>query len=101
MRVRHCLAALVLLAGCASAPPLPGTPVQQDKLAAVVPGRTTRAELLSTLGKTRTIVFDSGYEAWLYEIPAGGGLYAEFVVLVDPRGVVAKTRRRAPAPPAP
>jgi hypothetical protein len=101
MNARVCLAILALLAGCASEPPLPGTQVEQDKLDAVVPGRTTKAGLLSMLGQTRTVAFDSGYEAWLYEIPAGGGLYAEFVVLVDPRGVVAKTRRRAPAPPAP
>jgi hypothetical protein len=69
--------------------------------AAVVPGRTTRADLLATLGQTKSVVFDSGYEAWLYEIPAGGGRYAEFVVLVDPHGVVAKTRRRAPSLPQP
>lgn len=99
-KVRHCIAAIALLAGCASQPPLPGTPVRQDKLSMVVPGRTTKAELLSALGKTRTVVFDSGYEAWLYEIPAGAGRYAEFVVLLDPHGVVAKTRRRAPGPPA-
>jgi hypothetical protein len=99
MKAQSFLAALALLAGCASEPPLPGTAVQQDKLAGVVPGHTTRAELLSTLGDTRKVVFDSGYEAWLYEIPAGGGRYAEFVVLVDPHGVVAKTRRRAPTLP--
>jgi hypothetical protein len=101
MKARALLAALALLAGCASEPPLPGTAVPQDKLARVVPGVTTKAELLATLGKTRNVVFDSGYEAWLYEIPAGGGRYAEFVVLVDPHGVVAKTRRRAPSLPQP
>lgn len=101
MKARACLAVLALVAGCASEPPLPGTPVQADKLATVVPGRTTKTELLAMLGKTRAVVFDSGYEAWLYEIPAGGGRYAEFVVLIDPHGVVAKTRRRAPALPAP
>jgi hypothetical protein len=101
MKARVLLSALALLAGCASEPPLPGTAVQQDKLAAVVPGVTTKAELLAMLGKTRSVVFDSGYEAWLYEIPAGGGRYAEFVVLLDPHGVVAKTRRRAPSLPQP
>jgi hypothetical protein len=100
MNVRHCIAILAVLAGCASEAPLPGTPVPEDKLAQVVPGRTTKAEMLSMLGKTRAVVFDSGYEAWLYQIPAGGGRFAEFVVLVDPHGVVAKTRRRAPSLPA-
>jgi hypothetical protein len=90
------LALLALLAGCASAP-LPGTSVPQERAAQVVPGRTTKAELLATLGKTRSVVFDSGYEAWLYEIPAAGGTYGEFVVLLDPHGVVKKTRRRAPS----
>jgi hypothetical protein len=101
MTVRHCIAALALLTGCASEPPLPGTPVPEEKLAEVIPGHTSKAELLSMLGKTRAVVFDSGYEAWLYEIPAGGGRFAEFVVLLDPHGIVAKTRRRAPSLPAP
>lgn len=101
MKMRCLIAALALLAGCASEPPLPGTAVPEDKLAAVVPGTTTKAELLATLGKTRSVAFDSGYEAWMYEIPAGGGRYAEFVVLLDPHGVVARTRRRAPSLPQP
>ena len=90
---------LALLAACASGPQLEGAPVAQDRTANVVPGRTTKAELLGTLGKTRAVVFDSGYEAWLYEIPAAGGKFSEFVVLIDPRGIVKKTRRRAPALP--
>jgi hypothetical protein len=91
-------AAFAVLAGCAAAP-VPGTTVQDERTAQVVPGRTTKAELLSMLGKTKAVVFDSGYEAWLYDIPSGGGRFAEFVVLVDPRGIVAKTRRRPPALP--
>lgn len=91
------LPALLLLAACASAPPPPGTLVDESKLAqAVVPGRSTKAGLLAVLGPTRAVVFDSGCEAWLYQIPAGPGRYSEFVVLLDPRGVVAKARRRAP-----
>jgi len=42
--------------------------------------------------------FDSGFETWVYQSPAGGGQFAEFVVLIDPAGVVAKTRTRAPVP---
>ncbi|MGZ5198151.1 MAG: hypothetical protein ACXWC4_00105 [Telluria sp.] len=99
MRRAAALAAFALLAGCASAPPVPGTTVPDERTAQVVPGRTTKAELLSTLGKTHAVVFDSGYEAWLYDIPSGGGRFAEFVVLIDPQGIVKKTRRRAPSLP--
>lgn len=86
-----------LLAACASVPPPPGTVVEESRLVqAVQPGHTTKAGLLAALGPTRAIAFDSGYEVWLYQIPAGAGRYSEFVVLLDPRGVVAKVRRRAP-----
>jgi hypothetical protein len=99
MKPAALLLACALLAGCASTSQVPGTTVPDDRTAQVVPGRTTKSELLATLGKTRTVQFDSGYEAWLYDIPAAGGRFAEFVVLIDPQGVVKKTRRRAPAPP--
>jgi hypothetical protein len=85
-----------LLAACASTPPPPGTVVAADKLEQLVqPGRSTKAELLATLGPTHAITFGSGYEAWLYQSPAGPGRYNEFVVLLDPQGVVRKVRRRA------
>jgi hypothetical protein len=99
MKLATPLAAFALLAGCATAPQVPGTTVTEERTAQVVLGRTTKAELLSMLGKTRAVVFDSGYEAWLYDIPSGAGRVAEFVVLVDPQGVVTKTRRREPAVP--
>jgi hypothetical protein len=90
----------VLLAGCATGAAPPGTQVAGERLAAgIVPGRTTKAELLARFGATRAVVFDSGYEAWLYQSPAGAGRFAEFVVLIDPKGVVAKTRQRPPAAP--
>ena len=88
-----------LLAGCATGPATPGAQVAADRLGNVVPGRTTKAELIANLGKTKSVTFDSGYETWLYQTPAGGGRFAEFVVLIDPAGIVAKTRRRAPATP--
>jgi len=88
------------LAGCATAPAPIGTSIPAAKLdAAVVPGETTRAQMLAALGPTKFVHFDSGYEVWLYQSPADGGRFAEFVVLVDPAGVVRKTRRRAPALP--
>ncbi|NML62745.1 hypothetical protein HHL21_16990 [Massilia sp. RP-1-19] len=87
----------VLLGACASAPPPPGTVVAPARFSqAVIAGVTTRAELLAALGNTKAIVFDSGYEAWLYLSPAGADRYTEFVVLVGPDGVVRKTRRRDP-----
>jgi len=94
MSARALLLSLVLLGGCATSNVPPGTQVPAERLAAaVVPGTTTRAELLSTFGKTQVVVFDSGYEAWLYQSPAGGGRLTEFVILINPQGVVAKTRQ--------
>jgi hypothetical protein len=89
-----------LMAGCASAPPPIGTSIPAARLdAAIVPGQTTRAQMVAALGPTKFVHFDSGYEVWLYQSPADGGKFAEFVVLVDPLGVVSKTRRGAPALP--
>jgi hypothetical protein len=98
MKLVAAIALLGLLAGCAATPEAPGTLIRDDRTAQIVTGRTTKAELLATLGKTKAVVFDSGYEAWLYNIPAGGGSFSEFVVLIDPQGVVKKTRRRPPEP---
>jgi len=95
------LVLVTLLAGCASqsaAPP--GAQIAAERLAqAVVPGRTTKAELLAAFGATQSIRFDSGFEAWVYQSPAGGGRFTEFVLLIDPAGVVSKTRSRAPTAP--
>jgi hypothetical protein len=94
------LCCAAMLAACATQPPPPGTLVDQAQLLqAVVPGQTTKAELLAAFGPTRAVTFDSGYEVWLYQSPAGAGRYAEFVILLDRYGVVSKTRRRAPSPP--
>ncbi len=96
------LGLLAALAGCATSPVPPGTQVPAERIAAsVVPGATTRAELLATLGATKTVVFDSGYEAWLYQSPAGNGRFTEFVILLNPQGVVAKTRQGPTSTPAP
>ena len=91
-----------LLAGCVTNAPEPGKVIAQDRFdQLVVPGRTTKAELLAAFGPTKTVVFDSGYEAWLYESAAGapeagGGHHAELVLLLGPDGVVRKMRRRPP-----
>lgn len=90
----------LLLAGCATSSAPPGTQVPAERLQqAVVPGTTTRAQLLAAFGPTKRVVFDSGYEVWVYQSPAGGGRFAEFVVLIDPAGTVTRTRTRAAASP--
>jgi len=89
-----------LLAGCATqnaAPP--GAQVPAERLQqTVIAGQTTRAQLLAAFGPTKNVRFDSGFEAWVYQSPSGSGQFAEFVVLIDPAGIVAKTRTRAPNP---
>jgi len=101
MRALACLCSLIVLAGCASAPPAPpGSQVAAGRLVeGIHPGRTTKGELLAAFGPTKQVRFDSGYEAWVYQSPAGAGKFAEFVILIDPQGVVKKTRQRAPALP--
>jgi len=88
-----------LLAGCATqnaAPP--GVQVPAERLQqTVIAGQTTKAQLLAAFGPTKNVRFDSGFEAWVYQSPSGAGRFAEFVVLIDPAGVVAKTWTRAPA----
>jgi len=102
MSVRPLLLSLALLAGCATGNIPPGTQVPAERLAAAVaPGTTTKAELLATFGKTQAVVFDSGYEAWLYQSPAGNGRFAEFVILINPQGVVTKTRQGPVSAPKP
>jgi hypothetical protein len=96
--------ALALLSGCATRAPAPGTRVAEGRFdQVVVPGRTTRAELLAAFGPTRTVRFDSGMEAWVYTTPAAGGRDTELVLLLGPDGVVKKMRKRPPYPtdPAP
>ena len=91
---------LGVLAGCAGTPAPPGTQVALGRLQqGVVPGTTTRAQLLAAFGPTRSVVFDSGFESWVYQSPAGGGQFSEFVVLINPAGLVAKTRTRPAALP--
>jgi PBP1b-binding outer membrane lipoprotein LpoB len=93
------LAAAIALGGCATESNEPGKIVAEDRFAQqVVPGRTTRVELLAAFGPTRSVSFDSGMEAWLYEANAGGGRHTELVLLLDRAGVVQKMRRRPPYP---
>jgi len=96
--VRHALifATALLLSACAVSPPAPpGTVVPDAKASQIQPGVTTKADLLSMLGPTTSIRFDSGVEVWRYLLPGPGGQapFGEVVIVLDPRGVVSKTRR--------
>ena len=54
------------------------------------------ADVLAALGNTVTVPFDTGYEVWVYHLEPGT---AEFVLLFDPAGLLARTRvRTAPLP---
>jgi hypothetical protein len=94
-----CLIGALLLAGCATQAPPPGTVVASERFGQlVVPGRTTRADLLAAFGPTRSVAFDSGYQAWLYSAGAAGGQSEELVLLLDRDGIVRKMRRRPAYP---
>lgn len=86
---------LALLAGCAVTPQAPpGTVLKASNVEqSVQPGVTTKAQLLAQFGATTSIRFDSGVEVWRYLTPGAGGNYGEYVVVIDARGIVAKTRR--------
>jgi hypothetical protein len=91
------LLSALAMAGCAVAPEAPpGAVVLEARLQqAIEPGVTTKAALLAQLGPTTSIRFDSGYEVWRYLTPAPAGTYGEYVVVIDPRGIVAQARRAA------
>jgi hypothetical protein len=92
------LLAAILLSGCATRAPEPGTSVAESRFdQLVVPGHTTRAELLAAFGPTKTVVFDSGMETWLYTAPTAGG-HTELVLLLGRDGIVRKMRKRPPYP---
>ncbi|MGI4843862.1 MAG: hypothetical protein ACRYF7_11165 [Janthinobacterium lividum] len=91
--MKRALFAALLLAGCATTAAPPGTQVPAERLQqGVIPGATTKAQLLAAFGPTKSVVFDSGYEAWMYQAASGAGRFSEFVVLINPAGIVAKTR---------
>jgi hypothetical protein len=97
--VAACCTGAALLAACAGAPLQPGTEVTQARAeAATAPGVADRAGVQAALGNTIRVVFDNGYESWLYRLPRAGGQSAEFVILFAPDGKVSKTRIREPQP---
>ncbi|MGZ5153874.1 MAG: hypothetical protein ACXWNJ_18760 [Vulcanimicrobiaceae bacterium] len=123
--VAHAIA--VCIAGCAiqasTVPTAAVTPMRAKVIAtartkdAVAIGKSTKADVIASLGETRVISFDTGYEVWVYRLandtPADAAAAqriartdsgkawprtpAEVVILFAPSGLVAKTRIR-PAP---
>jgi hypothetical protein len=73
---------------------------EDDATDAVLIGKSTKADVLTALGGSTGVRFDSGFEVWAYEFGPQKRPLAktEYVVLFDPAGVVAKTRLRH-APP--
>lgn len=102
IRLSLMLICIACIAGCEGpSPTMPSAIVTQMRPAqvspdrarnAVVPGRSTRADVSAALGETLAITFDSGYEVWVYRL--GSARAGEFVVLFEPSGIVAKTRMR-------
>jgi len=123
--VAHVVA--VCIAGCVSQASTVPTAVVTPQRAKVMPadrvkdavaiGKSTKADVIASLGETLVISFDTGYEVWVYRLAndtsakaaptpriASTGsekawplTAAEFVILFAPSGLVAKTRIR-PAP---
>ncbi|MDO9358408.1 MAG: hypothetical protein Q7T70_05405 [Polaromonas sp.] len=98
--------AVVMLTGCATPePPAPTPPFRDPAMSlqegrnTLVNGSTTRAELAERLGPADKVRFDNGFEVWVYRLrerPQQGQPAtrspAELVVLLDPSGVVRKSR---------
>jgi hypothetical protein len=114
VRAGMVVAICTIVAGCAgpeelvataATPPIPA----EDARNAITIGKSTKADVIASLGKTTVVSFDSGYEVWVYrykgDASAGSAQGArgktEFVVLFAPSGVVAKTRIRTTPPPNP
>jgi hypothetical protein len=106
------LAACLALAGCASPMDerearnaLPefrtaGMSMQAAK-DAIIPGKSTKADVTAALGPGTVVKFDSGYEVWVYRAKAYKPAVDapgtnELVVLFAPSGIVKKTRIRTP-----
>jgi hypothetical protein len=114
----------VCIAGCAiqgsTIPTAAVTPTRAKVIVtaqikdAVAIGKSTKADVIASLGETRVISFDTGYEVWVYRLANDTPLdtaappriarsasekawpqtAAEFVILFGPSGLVAKTRMR-------
>ena len=70
----------------------------RETFGAIAPGMSTRANVAAALPKATVIRFDNGYEVWVDRIkPDRKDIEVpERIILVDPSGVVTKTRVRLP-----
>ncbi len=61
-------------------------------------GQSSKADVAAALGPAQTIVFDSGYEVWVWRVPEPATAQAktEFVVLFAPSGLATRMRVRPP-----
>ena len=59
-------------------------------------GKTSKADVMATLGAATVINFDSGFEVWVYRAKSRepAETKAEFVILFASDGIVKKTRLR-------
>ena len=96
----------VWLAGCAgpglfgggpTAPPFSNPALSMQSASdSITIGKSTKADVMATLGAAIVINFDSGYEVWVYRAKSRepAEAKAEFVILFGADGVVKKTRLR-------
>jgi len=111
LRCMLIIAACLWLVGCtAPRPPAPLPPFRDPAMTlqgasqTILPGRTSRDELATSLGPATVVRFAGGFEVWIYSVKATAsqppaGSPAELVVLLDPSGVVKKTRIKPVYPP--
>jgi hypothetical protein len=100
--------ACALIAGCSQmggpAPGEGGPGVTQPQAisppaaqSSIIIGRSTKADVHAALGEATKVLFDSGFEVWVYRWPGAQKTHraaTELVILFEPTGVVKKTRVR-------
>jgi hypothetical protein len=108
-------ATALLCAGCAGPFGVATTTIPASSRDVLVVGKSSKADVIAALGRTKAVRFDSGYEVWVYQYKGdtpgsiamrarlehailGKGTLGntEFVLLFGPSGVLEKTRIRLP-----
>jgi hypothetical protein len=105
-RVSLAIVSGLLIAGCAGPQARPASedpaPFRDTTLtipmaaSSVVPGTSTRADLIAALGEGNAVRFDSGWEVRLYRNRRTDAAIspAELVVLISPDGIAQKLRTK-------
>ena len=106
MRFSIVSACCLWLAGCAGlssfnagndAPPFSNPAMSMQSASdSIAVGKSSKADVMATLGTATVINFDSGYEVWVYRAKSRelAEAKAEFVILFASDGIVKKTRLR-------